>query len=235
MKKTRDQLVQLSSLYYRCEKYDDMINCAKELIADNPSLNEKEKNVLYEGYKYKISSLRRSIVRLFDIMRREKKKHPNRYKSIYEIIKPLISQLVSTAQDFENSVDIVLTHSKNFDEMVYFHRVKCDALRYKAMFSKGEELNNEIKKFEKVFNKGEEIAKTYLEESNENYLNLMLSKCVFIYEVENKKDDAINLAKEWYNKIKGFNFTKPYFKELLRLFRDNVIIWSGKCEDDVRI
>ena len=186
----------MASLYYRCEKYSEIIKIAKKLIQDNPVLSESEMAVFIEGYKYKLNELRKSLVKLLDLEQKEIKRGSSHVHLIRELIDPKISELSNLCDDFNSQIDILITKAKNFDSMANLSRLKLDFLRYKCQFiEKGEEWQKTYDEFFGTINKIETIGKEFLGKNNINSLYIQLCKCVFYYEVLNKPKEAVEMGK----------------------------------------
>ena len=193
---SRQNEVSMASLYYRCEKYSEIIKIAKKLIQDNPVLSESEMAVFIEGYKYKLNELRKSLVKLLDLEQKEIKRRSSHAHLIRELIDPKISELSNLCDDFNAQIDILITKAKNFDSMANLSRLKLDFLRYKCQFiEKGEEWQKTYDEFFGTINKIETIGKEFLGKNNINSLYIQLCKCVFYYEVLNKPKEAVEMGK----------------------------------------
>ena len=193
---SRQNEVSMASLYYRCEKYSEIIKIAKKLIQDNPVLSESEMAVFIEGYKYKLNELRKSLVKLLDLEQKEIKRGSSHVHLIRELIDPKISELSNLCDDFNAQIDILITKAKNFDSMANLSRLKLDFLRYKCQFiEKGEEWQKTYDEFFSTINKIETIGKEFLGKNNINSLYIQLCKCVFYYEVLNKPKEAVEMGK----------------------------------------
>ena len=193
---SRQNEVSMASLYYRCEKYSEIIKIAKKLIQDNPVLSESEMAVFIEGYKYKLNELRKSLVKLLDLEQKEIKRGSSHVHLIRELIDPKISELSNLCDDFNSQIDILITKAKNFDSMANLSRLKLDFLRYKCQFiEKGEEWQKTYDEFFSTINKIETIGKEFLGKNNINSLYIQLCKCVFYYEVLNKPKEAVEMGK----------------------------------------
>ena len=193
---SRQNEVSMASLYYRCEKYSEIIKIAKKLIQDNPVLSESEMAVFIEGYKYKLNELRKSLVKLLDLEQKEIKRGSSHAHLIRELIDPKISELSNLCDDFNAQIDILITKAKNFDSMANLSRLKLDFLRYKCQFiEKGEEWQKTYDEFFSTINKIETIGKEFLGKNNINSLYIQLCKCVFYYEVLNKPKEAVEMGK----------------------------------------
>ena len=194
--KERQDNISMASLYHRCEKYDEMIKIAKELIKDNPNLNDMEMSVFTEAYKSKVNEIRKVLVNLSNIEKKEKDRGSTHVQLIRELIDPKINELNLVCDDFISQIDILLSKPKNFDSMAFLSGFKCDFLRYKCQFlPKGDEWQKAHDEFFNIIKQMENIGKEFLSSDNINILRIKLSKCVFYYEILNKPEEAIENAK----------------------------------------
>ena len=70
----REELVYLSKLYEKAERYPDMINTINKFVELNPKLTKDERNILSSGYKNIISDKRASWRLLNTMEKKEKSK-----------------------------------------------------------------------------------------------------------------------------------------------------------------
>ena len=192
----RQNEISMASLYYRCEKYSEIIKIAKVLIKENPILSKDEMSVFIQGYKCKLNELRKALVKLLELEKKEKSRGSTHAHLIRELIDPRISELINLCDDFNIQIDILISKAKNFDDMANFSRLKLDFLRYKCQFiEKGEEYQKAHDEFFETVNKIENIGKEFLGKNNINVLYIQLCKCVFYYEVLNKSKEAVEMGK----------------------------------------
>ena len=192
----RQNEISMASLYYRCEKYSEIIKIAKALIKENPILSKDEMSVFIQGYKCKLNEIRKVLVKLLELEKKEKSRGSTHAHLIRELIDPRISELINLCDDFNIQIDILISKAKNFDDMANFSRLKLDFLRYKCQFiEKGEEYQKAHDEFFKTVNKIENIGKEFLGKNNINVLYIQLCKCVFYYEVLNKSKEAVEMGK----------------------------------------
>ena len=193
---SRQNEVSMASLYYRCEKYSEIIKIAKALINENPILSKDELAVFIQGYKCKLNELRKALVKLLEIEKKEKNRGSTHAHLIRKLINPKISELINLCDDFNAQINILILKAKNFDEMANLSRLKLDFLRYKCQFlEKGEEYEKAHNEFFETMNKIENIGKEFLGKNNINLLYIQLCKCVFYYEVLNKSKEAVEMGK----------------------------------------
>lgn len=237
-KYSREEICQLSSLLYRSEKYDLIIHYAKELIKENPELNEKEENVFYEGFKYKMANELKSFSKLVEIEKKEIKKKKKRAVYIKELIDPVKKGIIDLANDFDSLIDIIIAKAKTYSEMVKFMKWKMDFIRYKCQcLDKKEDselLKTENTLFEEQFTKAEDVAKFYLKEDDPIFLDLYLCKAIYTYEVLDKPEDAMKIAFNCMETINKSENKKKLSREL-QVIRDDYIIWSKKSKSDLNL
>ena len=198
----RQNEISMASLYYRCEKYSEIIKIAKALIKENPILSKDEMSVFIQGYKCKLNEIRKALVKLLELEKKEKSRGSTHAHLIRELIDPRISELINLCDDFNIQIDILISKAKNFDDMANFSRLKLDFLRYKCQFiEKGEEYQKAHDEFFETVNKIENIGKEFLGKNNINVLYIQLCKCVFYYEVLNKSKEAVEMGKNLLRKV----------------------------------
>jgi len=200
----------MASLYHRCEKYSEMIKIAKDLIKEDPNLSEMEMSVFTEGYKCKLNEIRKVLIKLLEIQKKEIKRGSTHADLIKEILNPKLSELTNLCDDFNTQINILISKPKNFDTMANLTRLKLDFLRYKCQFiERGEEWQKAHDEFFNTINKIDTIGKDFLSSNNINILYIQLCKCVFYYEVLNKPNEAIEMGK---NLLKSVLFPQPVQK-----------------------
>ena len=200
--KARQNNVSMASLYHRCEKYSEMIKIAKNLIKEDPNLTELEMSAFIEGYKCKLNEIRKVLIKLLEIEKKEIKRGSTHAHLIKELLNPKIAELSNLCDDFISQIDILISKPKNFDTMANLSRLKLDFLRYKCQFiERGEEWQKSYNEFFNIIKKIDAIGKEFLSCNNINILHIQLSKCIFYYEVLNKPEEAIEMGKNLMKSI----------------------------------
>ena len=200
--KARQNNVSMASLYHRCEKYSDMIKIAKDLIKEDPNLTELEMSAFIEGYKCKLNEIRKVLIKLLEIEKKETKRGSTHVHLIKELLNPKIAELSNLCDDFISQIDILMSKPKNFDSLANLSRLKLDFLRYKCQFiERGEEWQKSYNEFFNIIKKINVIGKEFLSSYNINILHIQLCKCVFYYEVLNKPEEAVEMGKNLLKSI----------------------------------
>lgn len=222
----REELVLLAKLYNRCGKHDIMALCIKTIIGLDPHLTPEEERILYEAYKFLITKKRKSLIKLLETEKKEKARKSSHACYIQELIAPAIEEIGSITDDFDAQINILIPKSKTNDQLLFYYRLKCDFIRYKCEFIKGDELKKEIEHYLGVYKKALVVANKYLSKSNLHYLELMLSVCVFYYEILRDKEKAANNAKEILEALKESDELTDEGKQIIDLLKINIEIWS---------
>lgn len=200
--KSRQNEVSMAALFYRCEKFSEIIEIAKSLIKENPILSTNEMAVFTQGYKSKLNQIRKVLVKLLEMEKKEIKRGSTHAHLLRELIDPKVNELSNLCDDFNSQINILISKAKNFDNMANLSRLKLDFLRYKCQFTeRGEEWEKTHKEFFETVNKMENIGKEFLGKNNINILYIQLSKCVFYYEVLNKPQEAVEMGKNLLKNI----------------------------------
>ena len=210
IKNSRQNEVSMASLYHRCEKYSEIIKIAKSLIKENPNLAQNEMSVFIEGYKCKLNEIRKALIKLLEIEKKETNRGSTHAHLIKQLINPRIIELSNLCDDFNSQIDILISKAKNFDDMANLSRLKLDFLRYKCQFiERGEEWQKSYDEFFTTVNKMENIGKEFLGKNNINSLYIQLCKCVFYYEVLNKPKEAVEMGKNLLKNVLAPPEPKP--------------------------
>ena len=136
--KERKNNVSMASLYHRCEKYNEMIQIAKDLIKEDPNLEEMEMSVFTEGYKCKLNEIRKALIKLLEIEKTEKQRGSTHVHLMKEIINPKIKEL----SDYAKAKNIKLNFVK-IDSLEKAKNAPCIFNNW-ANFYKGEFISNTI-------------------------------------------------------------------------------------------
>ena len=212
---SRRNEVSMASLFYRCEKYSEIIKIAKALIKENPILSENEMAVFIQGYKCKLNEIRKVLIKLLDIEKKEINRGSTHVHLMKELIDPKVNELSNLCDDFNTQIDILISKAKNFDSMANLSRLKLDFLRYKCQFiERGDEWQKTYDEFLLTQNKMEKIGKDFLGKNNINLLYIQLCKCVFYYEVLNKPKEAIEMRKNILRNIFAPPETPPVIEKV---------------------
>ena len=60
---SRDQLIYMAKISEQTERFEDMLNCMKQVVSQNPDLSIEERNLLSVAYKNSVGSRRTVTMR----------------------------------------------------------------------------------------------------------------------------------------------------------------------------
>lgn len=96
---SREDLVFKAKLLEQIERYDDMIEVVKQIVAIDPVLTVEERNLLSVAYKNGISSLRTASRALKSLERKEESKNSKNLPLLKEFKKKTEAELVRYGND----------------------------------------------------------------------------------------------------------------------------------------
>ena len=213
---------------------NEMVNLMKRVIELNPDLSADERNLLSVAYKNAISPRRKGIRAIDEflsdgtIMDNE-----NRAEILREIKAKMFSELSELCNDVEELIDNQLLPASNSAEArVFYHKMKADYLRYVCEFMEdGDEKTETTEKTKYFYEEAINIAKNDIPPYKPSYLGLLLNYSVFLYEIMDHKEEALELSKKTYaesNQLLDDNSENSYQEAsmILQLLHDNILLWT---------
>lgn len=235
---TREEICQLSSLLYRAEKYELIIKLSKDLIKDNPVLSDREEQVFIEGYSYTINKELKSFSILLEIQKKDTKKKRKKVCYLPELIIPVKEKIITIADDFDQQIDILIQKAYTYEKMIHYITLKLKYIRYKCQcMDKTKDtdlLNKEDCKFNENYLKAEDLANNFLSKDSATYLELLLEKAIYLYEIKDDTKSAKNIAKQCMNECEKSTHKKELFM-IYNTCKNNYIIWSKKSASDLNL
>jgi 14-3-3 protein epsilon len=237
---SRSELIYMSRLYERAEKYDEMVECVNYFIKLNPKINIDERNILSAGYKNIITSKRYSWRYLFNQIKKEEK-NKNNLATMYinEIKNKVEEEIKKICKDIFSLLDNHLIPSTEDPEFkVYFLKLKADYFRYLCEFTKDEEFDSSLLGAEKSYKEAHEIAEKTLPISSTTRLGTALNYSVLLFEIKNLREEASKIAKSALDE--GLKILDDLEKNkqkdtilIIQLLMENLILWNSEEKDDM--
>ena len=151
---TREELVYLSKLYEKAERYPDMINTINKFVELNPKLTKDERNILSSGYKNIISDKRASWRLLNSMEKKEKSKESLQLENIKLVKNELEKDLTKIIDEVLSIIDkYLIQNAEDPENKVYYMKLKADYCRYKCEYAIGKEFNEACSLAEKFIKK----------------------------------------------------------------------------------
>jgi len=236
--KVREEMVYLSKLYERAERFPDMVSSITKFIEINPKLSKEEKNILSAGFKNIISDKRASWRLLNTMEKKEAKKKSAQVPNIKEIKSHIEKELKQQIENAKNIIDkYLLPNAEDPESKVFYLRLKADHIRYLCEISKDKEFDKACEESEKIYKEAYDIAIKDLPVINNTRVGLCLNFAVFYYEVKGNKKEGCKIAKKAFEDSMKYLDDLEKFKSkdvllLIQLLKENLIFWSSEMSEE---
>lgn len=224
------------------DEQHDNINQMKRVVELNPNLTPEERNILNVAYKNPVSSRRKTIAELLNYIQVEQldKLHPQRVARLINFREQVAQELRDICFDLINLIDQHLIPSSNeAEERVYYAKMKGDYYRYICeTYDDKSDIESIIQKAHDCYQTGLDIAKAELPQTNPTFLGLVLNYSVFLYDIMDHKDEAIELSSTTYSDTVDLidaSINDDTYKEasiILDLLRTNQANWVKGRENE---
>jgi len=219
------------------ERYSDMVEYAKELVAIKKNVNDEQRNLLSVAYK-NVIGVRRTACRAFAAFEQKYEQNEELVKVAQNYRSKIEQEVEDICHDIISLLDDHLIDNAIDDEAkVFFYKMKGDYYRYRGEFKDDEARKEIADKSEEAYKKAHEFADT-LVDTNPIKLGLALNFSVFYYEIRGSPEKACKLAKLAFDKAISSldNLTEESYKDttlIVQLLRDNLTLWANDVEEDL--
>lgn len=233
-KLTRNELVYMSRLMEKADNYEEMLQCIRLFIKLNPKLSDEEKNILSSGYKNITNTKRFSWRFLYNQIKKESK-NPLAVSYIREIKVKVENEIKFICQDVISLVDehiLPQTEEKEYENRVYYLKLKADYYRYVCEFTEEEEFNKYMEMGDNTYKEAFDIAEKHLPITSITRLGTILNYSVFLFEIKNQREEASAIAKSGLDEgLKVLDdLEKNQQKDtilIIQLLMENLILWNS--------
>lgn len=235
MSSERDNSIYTAQILDQTNLPEEMVANMKRVIQLNPDLNEDERNLLSVAYKNSISQTRKNLRAIKNIIAdvESQGQFPNRLNMLQEFRQQMFDELEAICKDLIELVDNALIPAANSSEArVFYEGLKANYYRY--ICESIEDMNDRqvvAEKANQSYLAAIEIAKNDIPAYKPSYLGLLLNYSVFLYEILDKKEEAIELSQKTYNESSPLieENSEQSFHEanvILNVISDNLRIWN---------
>jgi len=223
----------MAKLAEQAERYEEMVESMKK-VATNATcdLTLEERNLLSVAYKNVVGARRASLRIIGSIEMKEEQKGGEKVQMIKGYKSKVESELNEICCDILQLLDGSLIKEELAPEpKVFYQKMKADYYRYLAEFSSGDTKSEHAGKAEESYTEATSAA-AELAPTHPIRLGLALNYSVFLYEVQNKQDDACTLAKRAFDDAIAELDTldEESYKDstlIMQLLRDNLTLWTS--------
>ncbi|KAG6396587.1 hypothetical protein SASPL_142739 [Salvia splendens] len=237
--KERETHVYMAKLSEQAERYDEMVECMKQVAKLDVELSVDERNLLSVGYKNVIGARRASWRIMSSIEQKEESKgNENNVKLIKGYRQKVEDELTKICQDILSVIDKHLIPSSGSGEAtVFYYKMKGDYYRYLAEFKTDEERKETAEQSLKGYEATSATASTELPSTHPIRLGLALNFSVFFYEIMNSPERACHLAKQAFDEAISEldTLSEESYKDstlIMQLLRDNLTLWTSDLPED---
>ncbi|KAK4691672.1 14-3-3 protein epsilon, partial [Lecanoromycetidae sp. Uapishka_2] len=223
--------VYLAKLAEQAERYEEMVECMKNVASADQELSVEERNLLSVAYKNVIGARRASWRIVTSIEQKEESKgNESQVGLIKEYRQKIEAELAKICEDILEVLDEHLIKSAQSGESkVFYHKMKGDYHRYLAEFALGDKRKISADKSLEAYKAATEVATTDLAPTHPIRLGLALNFSVFYYEILNSPDQACHLAKQAFDDAIAESYKDSTL--IMQLLRDNLTLWTSSEAD----
>lgn len=215
----------------------DNTSCSREMIqlinsvaCVKGSLNEEERNLLSVSYKKAVSISRHGIQRLDEIIGTQKESE--RIQQLNKFRDEIVEELEKTCMELIGIVDEKLLPNVNDDNeaLLFYHKLKADYYRYISEAKVNNEKIIPTQKAKECYEKAFEVAEA-TPKFKPSYLGLVLNYSVFLFEIEKKSKEAMELAEKTNEEAaliidQNSEESKKEAISIMQLLRENIDLWK---------
>ena len=238
MSLSREELLYMAKVSEQTERFEDMLDYVKKVVALGQELNVDERNLLSVAFKNSVGSRRTAWRALSSIEQKEEAKGGKHLSLLREYKKRIESELTNFCNDILNILDkTLIPKASSADARVFFLKMKGDYCRYIAEYAAGDLHKQVSDKALQAYKQASDTANADLKTTHPIRLGLALNFSVFYYEVLNEPSKACALAKQAFDEAIADieQLEEEQYKDsttIMQLIRDNLTLWTSELADD---
>ena len=233
------ELVSLAKLAEQAERYDDMVVWMKSVAEKKQEgLTDEERNLLSVAYKNVVGA-RRSSWRIISSLEQKAEDEVKKSTAV-DYRKRVEKELQEKCTEVLKLIEehLLPRASSSAEPKVFYLKMKGDYLRYLVEIVSADDDNSKREREEKAslsrdaYSAAMSEAKKELSPTHPIRLGLALNFSVFHYEIENKPNDACDLAKSAFDlaiaeldELKEDSYKDSTL--IMQLLRDNLTLWTS--------
>jgi len=228
--------VYMAKLAEQAERYDEMVEYMKSVAQNSTNdLSLEERNLLSVAYKNVVGARRASLRIIGSIESKEIEKGSSNASLVTQYKGTVETELNTICNDILDLLSNTLIKKAEDagapEAIVFYQKMKADYYRYLAEFAGKEDKVGHSTNAETAYKAATEKA-TELAPTHPIRLGLALNYSVFLYEVQQKSEEACNLAKQAFDDAIAELDTldEESYKDstlIMQLLRDNLTLWTS--------
>ncbi|CAF4547189.1 unnamed protein product, partial [Rotaria sp. Silwood2] len=212
--------------------YTDMMAAMKKVAESNNELTIEERNLFSVAYKNVIGTYRVpwrtiSAIELKDQDSEHKQQMVKKYR------KKIENEMKDVCQELLTLLDKhLIQKATTAESKIFYLKMKGDYYRYLAEITMGDERQKMAEGSQHAYDDAFDLAKNQLPVTHPIRLGLVLNFSVFYYEILNKPDIALRLAKQTFDDALAEldSIDEHSYRDsqlILQLLRDNITLWTS--------
>jgi 14-3-3 protein epsilon len=234
MSTERDADLYMVQLLDQTDRYSDMVDLIKRVIASDPVLNSDQRSLLSISYKNIITARRNALRYLAGLLERDDTKaSAYRLEQVIQIQNVILNELELYCQELIGLIDGTLLPAAagDSDARLHYQKLKADFWRYISENKQGADRESAAAQARQAYDTALAIARADIPPYRPASLGLVLNYAVYLVEIAGERQEAIDLAKTTYEECAltiGNNSPDSASEaaNVLQLLRDNVAVWS---------
>ena len=239
----KEELIYLARLAEQCERYDEMVQYAKQVAVTEKKLQVEERNILSVAYKNVVGMKRNSRRLLTNAEEKESKgSKPDAEANIARMRQyrdKIENELVAPCMDVIGLLDdVLIPNADDSESQVFYLKMKADYYRYLCEFLTGEKKTEHSDKALQAYEAAQKVASEGMKVTDPVRLGLALNFSVFYFEIRDEKVKACEMAKKSFNDAIN-QLEEPDQDEnykdstlILQPLKDNISLWTQDLPDE---
>ncbi|KAH0788695.1 14-3-3 protein [Histomonas meleagridis] len=223
----------MAHVYDHTDQHQETIDLIKKAVDLDPKLSVNERNLLASAYKNLISNHRNGLRTLDAISNHDDGNlTESRKNQIIEIQKKISLELEEKCYELIKMVEEkLLPAAQDEDFKLFYEKLRGDYYRYICETLTGEEQVKVAQKAKEAYDSALEIAMDHFAIYDPHRLSTVLNYSIFLFEVMNQKEEAIDFAKNAYHQALSLideNTDDNYSDAtmILQMMNENINKWS---------
>jgi 14-3-3 protein epsilon len=218
----------------RMDEQQENIDEMKKAVELNPCLTSEERNLLSLVYKIPVTSRRNAIRVVRDCIQQEEQQgtRPHRVEKLNEFLELLKEELKNICLDLINLIEkTLLPVSTKPEQRVFYQKMEGDYYRYICENREDSNFTVYSNRAKECYDTALEIGRSEMAKTSPMYLGLVLNFSVFLYEIMQLQNEAIELSDRTFSETIDMidNMDDSGYSEtmmILKLLRDNHFSWK---------
>ena len=225
---SRETAYYMAHILAKTDRQQDTIDLIKKVIDMDPHLKSDEQSFLSIVYKNIVIKKREGRTNLIKIMKEHQ--DPVLHQQLQTFSHEFIDELDFYCKELISIVDEkLLPNAKTPEDQVFYLKLKADYYRYMCEVHTGEAKEELAKPAEKAYKEALSIANAKISQTRPEYLGVILNYTVFLYEILEKKEEALDLAQKTYQEIctKINDDASAETRQTIKSMHDNIENWKA--------